>query len=345
MLFIVAHHYVWNGGGWKFSTGIVQMESGFFVAGGSLGINLFMLISGYFLGGGSTEYKTKRFISILTDVWSYSWIIAAIFMAFGLGTYNMDDILASVFPVSRSAYWFITAYIGVMLFVPFLNRFVMKISKKNFKILLLVTAFIMSVLPTFIPYGDPWTSEFTWLLFLYLVGAYIKLHGFNIFKNKSFYLWIFLGVYFLVGAANDVFAQIFNGHDALFDYASYFTRRNVLPLLVCSIALFLYFVNLEIKPNKVVNYFGKMTLGVYLLHSNLWIKKILYDKVLFSDKVLDSGGLFSIALIGSTIFIFIAGILIESIRSKGMEKILLNRKFVGRFCEWMDNKLKLQEEK
>ena len=70
MLFIVAHHYVWNGGGWKFSTGIVQMESGFFVAGGSLGINLFMLISGYFLGGGSTEYKTKRFISILTDVWS-----------------------------------------------------------------------------------------------------------------------------------------------------------------------------------------------------------------------------------------------------------------------------------
>ena len=88
-----------------------------------------------------------------------------------------------------------------------------------------------------------------------------------------------------------------------------------------------------------------MTLGVYLLHSNLWIKKILYDKVLFSDKVLDSGGLFSIALIGSTIFIFIAGILIESIRSKGMEKILLNRKFVGRFCEWMDNKLKLQEEK
>jgi peptidoglycan/LPS O-acetylase OafA/YrhL len=72
MFFIVTHHYVWNGKGYCPDISMPGLQAIFFVAGGSLGINLFMLISGYFLGGGMTQFKTKRLMNMICTVWSYS---------------------------------------------------------------------------------------------------------------------------------------------------------------------------------------------------------------------------------------------------------------------------------
>lgn len=53
----------------------------------------------------------------------------------------------SIFPVSFNRYWFVTAFIILMLLVPFINRILVDLPRKQCSYLLLVCVIINGVFP------------------------------------------------------------------------------------------------------------------------------------------------------------------------------------------------------
>ncbi|MCB5932847.1 acyltransferase, partial [[Eubacterium] rectale] len=60
----------------------------------------------------------------------------------------MSNILHSLFPVLSGQYWYVTAYVGLFFFIPFLNALGNRLTKLQFQYLLVTVFVLFSVIPT-----------------------------------------------------------------------------------------------------------------------------------------------------------------------------------------------------
>ena len=79
-------------------------------------------------------------------------------------------------------YWFATAYVILYLLSPFINKFLNSINKNKF-ICFLILFGLISI--KFFPKIFSYSNEIIWFIYMYCVGAYIKLYGIKILENKS----------------------------------------------------------------------------------------------------------------------------------------------------------------
>ncbi|MBQ4594387.1 MAG: acyltransferase family protein [Akkermansia sp.] len=146
---------------------------------GLIGVNLFAMITGYVCL--QRKWKIERYINLWLAVAFYSiflmltGIILTKFQVFNYGFSFQDTInIVATLPFG-STYWYFAAYTGLFFFIPFLNDVLLKCSKAQF-ISLLVVLFIL--IPFFnLKSNDIYIASgynFTWLIFLYIGGAYIK---------------------------------------------------------------------------------------------------------------------------------------------------------------------------
>lgn len=85
------------------------------------------------------------------------------------------------FPIVSGQYWYITAYFGLLVFMPVINNGLNALTDKQLKQLVLLMFIIFSILPAVLNNRVPEFSlskgfEMTWLLILYIIGAYLKRH-------------------------------------------------------------------------------------------------------------------------------------------------------------------------
>lgn len=73
--------------------------------------------------------------------------------------------------------------------MPFINKFVASINKKQFSVLLIILLFFYIFIPTFLIINDTF-DELGWYITMYLMGAYIKLYFDTVILSirKSFVL-------------------------------------------------------------------------------------------------------------------------------------------------------------
>jgi len=85
------------------------------------------------------------------------------------------DLIRSFFPVTNGDYWYFTAYTGLFIFIPLLNKVVRHLDKryliKTAIILVLVLSCFETLTGKFLMHGG---YCFTWLSVLYLLGAIMK---------------------------------------------------------------------------------------------------------------------------------------------------------------------------
>lgn len=278
MLFIVAHHFGVHGGfnliekSFALNKFIIQIIS----SGGKFGVNLFVLITGYFLING--KFNLKKLIKLIMETWFYSVIILLIFIIFPLGLdVGIKNIIKSFLPVTYSSYWFITTYILLYLFVPFINFFISKISQKQYLKLIFLLVVFCSFVPTFAQTTLAF-SELSYFLLLYLIGGYFRLYpnkyaekvNFNFLYGIIFYLLICISIiaFDILGEKYQIFSR----------GATYFTGQKSFPLLISSMGIFLGFKNLNIKNTKTINIISSTTLGIYLIHDNFLVREFLWLK-------------------------------------------------------------------
>ena len=152
MIFIIAHHLVvFALDGLPFVANNLNTFALYFISMfGKIGVDIFIFISAYFMI--KSKFTLRKLLILGGEVYFYSFLFLAIGILFLTpGTLTPPIVGASILPISHNAYWFVTCYIVLMLFSPFLNKFINGISKNTFIKVILLSVLLWSVFPTFIP--------------------------------------------------------------------------------------------------------------------------------------------------------------------------------------------------
>lgn len=120
-----------------------QIENGIFNAG----VSIFVLISGYF----GIRRSSQKLIELESTVILYAVLSALVGCYFGKAT--ILSIIKAFIPVSTNCYWFISCYILLMIFSPYINRAIDSMSELQHRQLLLLMSAVFLVAPTVIYYS------------------------------------------------------------------------------------------------------------------------------------------------------------------------------------------------
>ena len=123
IIFIIAHHFSVHGfENVNFAvTNVNSYLIYFFALFGEIGVDVFILISAYFMI--NSKFTFKKLLILGGEVYFYSVAFFLLFLTIltPVSPINLHFIVSSFLPISQSTYWFITDYILLMIFSPFLN--------------------------------------------------------------------------------------------------------------------------------------------------------------------------------------------------------------------------------
>ena len=324
MFMIILHHFFCYGNynfTFPFSGNDIVLV--IFQSGGKIGVVLFILISGYYMVK-EKNIRFRKLIEMEFQLLFYSLVLFFILVLFFHQRYSMVEIVKIFFPNIFRIYWFVSGYFFLYLMIPYINRLISHISKKEFKKLLLIGFIFLIFIPSFIFYLGA-INETVYLFYYYLVGAYIRLYLEDI-KGRNIFLFSFLLFYFFIILVTFYLIYLSFSNSFLNEYLYSFTSLKSVFVFVCGISLFLFFKNINIKCNRCINYLASFSFGVYLFHEHIYMKKILWNSFFPLSKVLNHGSLFINGLCIAFV-IYIVGCLFDFSRKiifKGIKQIWSN---------------------
>lgn len=256
---------------------------------GELGVNLFMLISGYFMACG--QFKWKKLIRLLIEVMFYTQI--TLWFGNKLGIYALSgwkERFLSFFPVLLNRYWFITAYLVVYILSPFLNLLAQAMNRRTYRKFLSTVLVLYCVIPTCmgIFYNTSETmlyyNRLIWLIIIYFIGEYLSIYNQydkyieSIVRKR---ITKTIGITASIMLISIVFIDRFHDFFEILGTteAAYFWHPNTIPMVLLSIAIFLWFQNCRLSYHPVINTAASTTLGIYLLHDGIlssWLWKTVF---------------------------------------------------------------------
>ncbi len=235
-------------------------------------VNCFGLISGYLMY--NHKYKSARTISLWLQVVFYGIVAVMVAAIFAPDSFNIRAIVSSVLPVTHNLYWYISAYIAMCCFIPFMNKLIELLSKKEMTILVITTIFLFCGVNLI---SDSFSLAngygVLWLISLYFVGAYI--HKYDIGKNIKW--WVLLlcvfGSIILTGVSQPIIEKI-----RIPIASDIFIKYTSPTVLLTAISLLLFFSRCRFpKPvNKIFGLFGTCSLAAFIIHSLPQVRTYLF---------------------------------------------------------------------
>lgn len=339
MLMIVIHHFAVHGKlNYRiYNSQIIDVEKvlAIFQSFGKIGVDIFVLIGAYFLVG--KQYKSSRIVSLLLMSFFYSIVICTIFIVFKLplGDDSHSGIIYLFFSVVLR-YWFVWAYIIMLIFMSILNMALQQMHEKQLRCVLIALTVMWVIMPQLNTYflgklvvdlNAIGYSDGIFFIYLYLIAAYLKLYPNSLTKNVYINLLvaalIFVGIYFSIEIPTNyanINPEIYNLNEAMLQGNSLFT-------VLASIAIFNVFLNIDIGKIKIINRIAASTFAVYLIHDNSLIREVLWgyldnSKIHNADAMLLYG-------VKAMIVVFIICILIDISR----------RIVLGWLFKWLETKI------
>lgn len=312
MIMIILHHLVVHGfymvpSSFSFSNIVYSL----FYSGGKLGVALFVMITGYFMIS-KDRVDVKKIVKMEFQVLFYSILIFFLFKLFGIRQLSSEDISRSFLPNIMNTYWFFSSYFALCFFAPYLNKFVKGLGSREFKGLMMVSGVFLILFPSLFFYrlyrGK--LNEGIYLVFYYLVGAFIRLYG-DKFRVKKLFLGIgCVLIYGLIGVMPILMSltvsKVFGGYEFIFSEIS-----SVL-IFIVAVLVFLLFRDLNIGKSKIINFFGSVSFGVYLFHDHFLMREILWKVMFHVGNYYNDGLMFLLGGILVAVLIYIVGGVIES---------------------------------
>ena len=312
MLLIVSHHYVIHSN-FDFSNMILfnKIYLRVLLAGGQIGVNLFVLISAYFLS--RSTINIKKIIRLELQVIFYSIFIGLIFYFFQPHNVSLKSLIKSFFPLLGMQYWFYKVYLMLFILIPFLNCFSNVLDKKNYQKLLVILFTILSVISSFYGYWEENIFSFLgWFIFIYFCAAYIRIYNEDFLRNRGFYFIIAFGVYLL-------YLSIY----IFFNMKLHFISANNVFVFLISFCIFLGFLNFDIGSIRIVNIIASATFGVYLIHDNMFLRKFLWHDF-FKNSSYQSSHLLVLHSVITIFSLYILCTLIDLLRHFIFDRLLFN---------------------
>lgn len=297
---------------------------------GELGVNLFTLVSGYFLING--RFKGEKVIYLLCQVLFY-WLIS-VAVAIEIGIYSIEDLKSFIllfFPTITNRYWYVTAYIVLYLFIPWINPFLKQLSQRRFILLLLVALVLWSIIPTFVGMLNNrvesmlFYSRFIWIAVVYAIGAYIRLYPprFYIKSKKSVILTLVSAVLIVVSIIVIAQHPRFFAKVGITEWA-YFWPPNTILMVALSLGVFGIFLNIRIPQNRIVNRIASTTFGIYLLHDGIF--QVYLWKTMVNALQYQGEPQLVVYMVCAALAVFLTGVFVDLVR-QFIEKFTLTKLF------------------
>lgn len=283
---------------------------------GNTGVTMFILISGYF----GIHPTISKFLKMMAVIWFYS-ILSYFIGVFYLGdSITLQGIEKAIFPILSRKYWFMTCYMVLFCFAPFLNRIITSLSRRDYTKLLILMFILFVISPTILKFEimqDGGKGVINFLL-AYLIGQYIKVYGFPdiIVKRSTFILTTSLAIIFLI---NYLLSWAKGG--AMLPLA----RDNSFFIIIAAVTIFYKFLNYKFE-SSIINYMAGFVFPIYMLQD---ICLRIFSPYFRSNSEQD---IFIIYLLAGTAIIIIITLAIEFVRR------LLFDKLVNRACAIAENK-------
>lgn len=317
MIMIVFHHFACHGGfEWGTTISITRLWYNFIVMGGKIGVNIFVLISGYYLVSNESEiFDINKVIKFVGQILFYSVGIFVACKLTGIAHYDVKALIKVFFPITFSQWWFASTYFVLYLLHPYLNKLLKNLEKSLYQSLLLLMVVCWSIIPTFTTSSFQ-SNPLLWFVTLYSIAGYIRLYGVNgRFTSKQYFL--FYVICSILTYSSSVI--LLRSKRSLFSgYSTYFYEQEKLTILLISLCLFLCFLTLKMNYHKWINTLASATFGVYLLHDNSVIRKLLWIDLFNNAKYQESLFLIPYSII-VVIIVYVIFSLIDLLRQKVIE--------------------------
>jgi hypothetical protein len=228
----------------------------------NLGVTCFMLISGYY----GIRFNLEKLIKLDMMIIFYSVIKTVIRVALAEEVGAMD-ILSTIFPILSGQYWYMTAYFVIVFLSSWLNRIPEKLSRQDFRRLLLLLIFFLDIVPTVLHFdiiGKEGKNPI-YMILIYLIGRYIRKHCDREYINGRVAKLLLLNL--ALTMLLELAAFTFTGRYSMFYRdCSIFT-------LASSILLFTLFRGMYFE-NRAVNRIASCVLAVYVFSTGF--QKLVY---------------------------------------------------------------------
>jgi hypothetical protein len=270
-------------------------------------VNVFVLISGWY----GINVKINKLCGFIFQVLFFSCLIYGAFLIYNFNSYFNCNCLGTVFLIHSSDYWFIKAYLGLLLLSPILNTFISNVSEKRLRYFLLFFYLFQTLYGWLSIYGAQWfEGGYSAMSFvgLYMLARYLHLYPVRKLDNTAsvnFVLFFSIAIFLAIVA----FFVTYLGYPVS---GRLFTYTN--PLVILE-SLFLLFAFCKIKfCSKAINWIAASCLAVYLLHANELFLRPYYGKIIKYWFLNENTFFFWIYTIGFMFILFISAILIDKIR-------------------------------
>lgn len=268
-------------------------------------VDVFILISGYFLI--NSNFSFRRVLSIAKQSWFYSYLIlfATIILDFRMLT--IRRFLTALFPIMFQQNWFVSSYIGLLMLSPFLNKAFLMLCTKNRINLVFFLTLVCSLIPMLtLHFNEEVGFRYLGLfILLYFLGASIKVYA----LDKKLSTKILMGGTFLALILTYLSTVIINlvgvGRSKVISRIMYFSSQPSI-LLICSACfIFMFFLSVDLKKNRLINRISATTFGVYLIHENPLARYFFWDYLFRgSDTLKDTTSMFVVKSLIATLLVF-----------------------------------------
>ena len=275
MLVIVAHHYIVNSGVIQcivstppHSLQINRFNVYFaliFGWGGKTAINVFILITGYFMC--RQQFKWRKVVFLALEIVLYRWLIYGIFLSSGYESFNLKEFIKTVLVLPYDFGWgFSSSFVGLYVLVPFINKLLSTLEKKELEKLICVLLVLFTGFSTFL-----FNTSFEyigWYVTVYLIGSYLRLYEMNWMSSRritGLLCACSLAFSWLSVICIRFVAEKMNRN---LPYYYFVADSNKVLAIATAISLFLLFKNINIGSNRLINKFAASTFGVLMIHAS-----------------------------------------------------------------------------
>lgn len=293
MLLIVAHHFVAHGTGYAsesaWNSQILKILGG----GARISINCFLFITGYF-GIDVRQSCSKKLIRLWIDREFYAVMISIIMLMAGMQAFSAAYFFHAVLPVLTCRHNYVTTFFYLYLLIPFLNRMLQGLNKKEYGGFCLTYGVLISLIPTVmgltVVYRENVYSYLGWMVFLYCIGGYIRLYGTELNWKYPFLICggILAMTFFCVFLAEEQVSWIPERY--------FLNNQYSIIALLLSVMIFKSFLQLNIRKNSIINWMAAASFGVLLIHDDPLVREVLWNKMFHCNTYTDSPYLFPIAM-------------------------------------------------
>lgn len=230
-----------------------------------IAVNVFSLISGYLSVG--RKVKPRR----LVDLWAAAvfWSVMTALVGVALGVPAGSWVIECAFPVCNVKYWYLDAFLGMQLFLPFVNAGIEKMGGKGTGLIAAGLLATFSLLGFAGGLGTAGGYSTIWLLVMWITGAAIRLNYREVLRAVQ--TWrLLLGVVVI-----PVVSTFLEWRSASLGLDASKWIHYVSPLVVIqAICFFLLCLRIDIKGErlrKVIEAVSSAAFGVYLIDNSTWV--------------------------------------------------------------------------